>query len=61
MRNGLIFPKGTVRMKWERGRASGWHVFQTDARYTVKLDRRTCTTVLVVKSGPDRGTYLQVV
>ena len=34
-----------------------WHTFVADAEFTAKIDQKTYSTVYVVKSGPDRGTY----
>lgn len=51
--------KGTSKMKWERNRgAAGWHVFSQDCKATFKIDSRTYAELLVIKSGPDQGTYL---
>ena len=51
--------KGTSKMKWVRGIGAGrWHRFSQDCTATFKIDSRTYAELLVVKNGPDRGTYI---
>ena len=50
---------GTSKMIWKRGVGGvGWHMFGQDCKAEFKVDKQTYSELLVVKSGPDAGTYL---
>jgi len=53
------FKTGQTKMKVVNGKYGGWHTFQTDAEYVVKYQHNR--TVLIVVSGPDKGTYVRSV
>ena len=56
-KNGNTIIKGVSLMILKNGNRTGWHKFETDAHFTIKLDRRTYEEILVVASGPDKGQY----
>ena len=52
-----IIKAGTRLRKYSARGGGKWYEFQTDAKATVQMCPRTYSTILVVKSGPDRGRY----
>ena len=57
--DGKKIKAGISLMKYDRrtGNRTGWQRFDEATPYMPELNRRTSEMVLVVKSGPYKGTY----
>lgn len=60
MKNTITIKAGTSKLRAKStGEAiPGWHKFSKDCEAHVRIAKRTYTTILVVTSGEDKGTYV---